>query len=253
MHDDILVTSGLSRHFGGVRAVNEVTFSVPKGQLRAIIGPNGAGKTTLFNLLSGQLHSHSGHIYFKGKEITGRSPSYLCRHGLGRTFQVNSVFLNFTVLENVQLANMAHQGKTWNFWSPARKVLVEESKAILEMVGLADQADKLGSALSHGDRRRLEIALTLACKPELLLLDEPTCGMSLSEKPHLVKLIQNIVREKGITAVLIEHDMDVVFSVADRITVMHRGAILAEGSLREIQANPKVQEVYLGEDYRAPV
>jgi branched-chain amino acid transport system ATP-binding protein len=250
--DDILATVGLCRHFGGVQAVNYFTFSVPTGQLRAIIGPNGAGKTTLFNLVSGQLPCHSGHIYFKGKEITGRPPSYLCRHGLGRTFQVNSIFLNFTVLENVQLAYMVQQGKTWNLWSPARKVLVEESEVILDMVGLADQAGKLGSALSYGDRRRLEIALTLACKPDLLLLDEPTCGMSLSEKPQLVKLIQNIVREKGITAVLIEHDMDVVFSVADRITVMHRGAIIAEGSLREIQANSKVQEVYLGEDRCAP-
>lgn len=251
MPEEILAAVGLKRRFGGVHAVDDVSLAVPRGQLRAIIGPNGAGKTTLFNLLTGQLPCHSGHIYFRGRDITGLPPHYLCRHGLGRTFQINSIFLNATVLENVQLALLAHRGKTWNLWSPAHKLLRREAEELLDVVGLSDQAGKAGSALSHGDRRRLEVALALACQPEVLLLDEPTCGMSIGEKPGMVRLIQDIVRQKGITAVLIEHDMEVVFSVAERVTVMHRGSIIAEGAPGEIQANARVQEVYLGEDRHA--
>ena len=251
MTDEILATSKLSRRFGGVHAVRDVTLTVPRGQLRAIIGPNGAGKTTLFNLLTGQLPCHSGRIFFKGKDVTGLPPHYLCRHGLGRTFQINSIFGNATVLENVQLALLAHQGKTWNLFASAKRLLVREAEELFELLGLANQAGKLGSALAYGDRRRLEVALALACQPELLLLDEPTSGMSLSEKPEMVKLIRNIAREQGVTAVLIEHDMDVVFSMADWITVMHQGTILADGTPREIQANHRVQEVYLGEDRHA--
>jgi len=249
--DAILTTSKLSRSFGGVHAVREVSLSVPKGQLRAIIGPNGAGKTTLFNLLTGQLPSDSGRVFFKGADITGLPPHYLCRHGLARTFQINSIFQSATVLENVQLALLAYRGKTWNPLASTRKLLIPETEELLERLGLADQAGKVGSTLSYGDRRRLEVALALACQPELLLLDEPTSGMSLSEKPSLVELIQTIVKEKGVTTVLIEHDMDVVFSVSDRITVMHQGSVIAEGAPGEIQANPRVQEVYLGEEHRA--
>lgn len=251
MTEEILATSKLSRSFGGVHAVREVSLGVPKGQLRAIIGPNGAGKTTLFNLLTGQLPCDSGRIFFKGADITGLPPHYLCRHGLARTFQINSIFLSATVRENVQLALLANRGKTWNPLASARRLMLRETDELLERLGLADQADKAGSALSYGDRRRLEMALALACRPELLLLDEPTSGMSLSEKPSLVQLIQSIVKEKSVTTVLIEHDMDVVFSVSDRITVMHQGAVIAEGAPGEIQANPRVQEVYLGEERRA--
>jgi branched-chain amino acid transport system ATP-binding protein len=249
--DEILSTSKLCRSFGGVHAVKDVTLTVPRGQLRAIIGPNGAGKTTLFNLLTGYLSCDAGRIFFKGSDITGFPPHYLCRHGLGRTFQLNSIFPNATILENVQLALLAHRGKTWNPLASARRLMLRETEELLDRLGLADQADKVGSALSYGDRRRLEMALALACQPELLLLDEPTSGMSLGEKPALVRLIQEVVKEKGVTTVLIEHDMDVVFSVSDRITVMHQGSILAEGTPGEIQANPRVQEVYLGEDHRA--
>ena len=251
MTQEILATSKLSRSFGGVRAVGDVTLGVPKGQLRAIIGPNGAGKTTLFNLLTGQLRCDAGRIFFKGADITGRPPHYLCRNGLARTFQINSIFLSATVFENVQLALLAHRGKTWNPLTSARRLMIRETEELLDRLGLADQADKPGGTLSYGDRRRLEMALALACQPELLLLDEPTSGMSLSEKPALVQLIQEIVKEKGVTTVLIEHDMDVVFSVSDRITVMHQGAVIAEGAPGEIQANARVQEVYLGEERHA--
>jgi branched-chain amino acid transport system ATP-binding protein len=249
--EEILATSKLSRSFGGVRAVGDVTLGVPTGQIRAIIGPNGAGKTTLFNLLTGELRCDAGRIYFKGADITGRSPHYLCRHGLARTFQINSIFLSATVFENVQLALLAYRGKTWNPFVAARRLMIRETEEILDRLGLADQADKPGRTLAYGDRRRLEVALALACQPELLLLDEPTSGMSLSEKPALVRLIQSIVKEKGVTTVLIEHDMDVVFSVSDRITVMHQGSVIAEGTPGEIQANARVQEVYLGDERHA--
>lgn len=251
MSEAILVVEKLSRSFGGVRAVKDVSLAVPAGQLRAVIGPNGAGKSTLFNLLTGQVPCNSGRILFKGVEVTGRAPHYLCRHGLGRTFQINSIFLNSTVIENVQLALLAHHGKIWNMFSAARELFVREAEALLEMLGLAREAGKLGAALSYGDRRRLEVALALACQPQLLLLDEPTAGMSLSDKPRMIALIRGIVREKGVTAVLIEHDMDVVFSVADWITVMHQGSVVADGPPQEIQANARVQEVYLGEEQRA--
>ncbi len=251
MSEAILVVDKLSRSFGGVHAVKDVSLTVPAGQLRAVIGPNGAGKSTLFGLLTGQLPCDSGRVIFKGVDVTGRAPHYLCRLGLGRTFQINSIFLNASVLENVQLALLAHHGKTWNMFSAARKLFVREAETLLEMLGLAREAGKLGLALSYGDRRRLEVALALACQPQLLLLDEPTAGMSLRDKPRMVALIREIVREKGVTAVLIEHDMDMVFSVADCITVMHQGSVVAEGPPQEIQANARVQEVYLGEEQRA--
>jgi len=249
--DAILVAERLSRSFGGVHAVKDVSLSVPAGQLRAVIGPNGAGKSTLFNLLTGLVPCNSGRVLFKGADVTGLAPHTLCRQGLGRTFQINSIFVSATVLENVQLALLAHQGKTWNMIAAAGKLLVREAEELLAMLGLANHAGKLGSALSYGDRRRLEVALALACQPQLLLLDEPTAGMSLADKPAMVGLIRTIAREKGVTAVLIEHDMDVVFSVADWITVMHQGAVVADGPPREIRANARVQEIYLGEDARA--
>ena len=251
MTDEILAVSKLSRSFGGVRAVNDVTLRVPRGQLRAIIGPNGAGKTTLFNLLTGQIRCDAGQIVFKGADVTRRPPHYLCRNGLARTFQINSIFLSATVFENVQLAFLGHRGKTWNPLVLARRLMIRETDELLERLGLAERADKPAGALSYGDRRRLEVALALACQPDLLLLDEPTSGMSLSEKPALVRLIQSVVKEKGVTTVLIEHDMDVVFSVSDRITVMHQGTVLAEGVPGEIQTNARVQEVYLGTERHA--
>ena len=247
MSAPILAIERLSRRFGGVQAVKDVSLEVHPGELRAIIGPNGAGKSTLFGLLTGQLKPDAGRVVFKGDDITGRAPHALARRGLGRTFQINSVFVSATVLENVQLALLAHHGRTWNMLSAAHKLCVPEARALLDMLGLGAEADKSGAALSYGDRRRLEVALALACRPQVLLLDEPTAGMSMGDKPRMVALIRDIVREKGVTALMIEHDMDLVFSAADRITVMHQGGVIAEGAPREIQANARVQEIYLGE------
>jgi branched-chain amino acid transport system ATP-binding protein len=248
MSGDVLTVENLSRRFGGVHAVKEVNFAVPAGRMHAVIGPNGAGKSTFFNLLTGFIRCDSGRIVFKGKDVTGLPPHVLCRLGLGRTFQINSIFASATVLENVQVALLAHRRKIWNMVAAADRLLVHEAEALLATLGLADRAGKLGSALSYGDRRRLEVALALACEPQLLLLDEPTAGMSLPDKPGMVELIRKVGRERGVTVVLIEHDMDIVFSVADRITVLHQGAVVAEGTPQEIRANAQVQQIYLGED-----
>jgi branched-chain amino acid transport system ATP-binding protein len=251
MNGDVLTVENLSRRFGGVHAVKDVNFAVPAGRMHAVIGPNGAGKSTFFNLLTGLIPCDSGRIVFKGRDVTGLPPHALCRLGLGRTFQINSIFASATVLENVQVALLAHRRKIWNMGAAADRLLVREAEALLATLGLADRAAKRGAALSYGDRRRLEVALALACEPELLLLDEPTAGMSLADKPAMVELIRKVGRERGVTVVLIEHDMDIVFSVADRITVLHQGAVVAEGAPPEIKANAQVQQIYLGEDLDA--
>jgi branched-chain amino acid transport system ATP-binding protein len=251
MSGDVLTVERLSRRFGGVHAVRNVNFAVPAGRLHAVIGPNGAGKSTFFNLLTGFIRCDSGRVVFKGKDVTGLPPHALCRLGLGRTFQINSIFASASVLENVQVALLAHRRKIWNMSAAADKLLVREAEALLAALGLADRIGKLGSTLSYGDRRRLEVALALACEPDLLLLDEPTAGMSLPDKPGMVELIRKVGRERGVTVVLIEHDMDMVFSVADRITVLHQGAVVAEGTPGEIKANTQVQQIYLGEELDA--
>jgi len=251
MSDSVLIVEGLSRNFGGVQAVKDVNLAVPAGQLRAVIGPNGAGKSTFFNLLTGYIPCNSGRILFRGKDVTGLPPHSLCRLGLGRTFQINSIFSNARVLENVQVALLAHRRRIWNMWAAADKLLVREAEELLTTLGLEARAEKLGSELSYGDRRRLEVALALACEPQLLLLDEPTAGMSIPDKPGMVELIRKVSRERGVTVILIEHDMDIVFSVADEITVLHQGAVVAQGTPQEIKSNEQVQKIYLGEDVDA--
>ena len=248
MSDSVLIVEDLSRNFGGVQAVKDVNLAVPAGQMRAVIGPNGAGKSTFFNLLTGYIPCNSGRILFRGKDVTGLPPHSLCRLGLGRTFQINSIFASATVLENVQVALLAHRRRIWNMWAAADKLLVFEAEELLTTLGLKDRAEKLGSELSYGDRRRLEVALALACEPQLLLLDEPTAGMSIPDTTGLVELIREVSRERGVTVILIEHDMDIVFSVADEITVLHQGAVVAQGTPQEIRSNEQVQQIYLGED-----
>ncbi len=248
MSDSVLIVEDLSRNFGGVQAVKDVNLAVPAGQLRAVIGPNGAGKSTFFNLLTGYIPCTSGRILFRGKDVTGLPPNSLCRLGLVRTFQINSIFSNARVLENVQVALLAHRRRIWNMWAAADKLLVREAEELLTTLGLEARAEKLGSELSYGDRRRLEVALALACEPQLLLLDEPTAGMSIPDKPGMVELIRKVSRERGVTVILIEHDMDIVFSVADEITVLHQGAVVAQGTPQEIKSNEQVQQIYLGED-----
>jgi branched-chain amino acid transport system ATP-binding protein len=243
----ILQTRGLRKHFGGVQAVNGVDLSVATGDLRAIIGPNGAGKTTLFNLLTGDLAHDSGQIYFGGKEVSGLRPDELCRRGMGRTFQITSIFRRLTVQENVQTALLTHHRRQFNIFAPARRLYREAAASLLERVGLAEQATKPSGILSHGDQRRLEMALALAAEPRLLLLDEPTAGMAPRERHEIMQLAARIAADTALTIVFTEHDMDVVFAVATRITVLHQGAVLAEGAPAEVRANPDVRRVYLGE------
>ena len=242
----VLEVTALRKHFGGVQAVNGVNLAVPEGDLRAIIGPNGAGKTTLFNLITGDLHHDSGRIAFLGREINGLQPQDLSRRGLARTFQITSIFKRLTVLENVQTALLTHHGRHYNFLVPARRLYREPAMVLLERVGLAAQAAKPSGIMSHGDQRRLELAIALAGEPRLLMLDEPTAGMAPRERHEIMALVAGIADSSGLTIVFTEHDMDVVFAVAREITVLHQGAVLAEGKPMDVRANPEVQRVYLG-------
>jgi branched-chain amino acid transport system ATP-binding protein len=247
-----LRTVGLKKHFGGVLAVNGVNLTVPAGDLRAIIGPNGAGKTTLFNLITGDLAHDSGQIYVGGEEVSGLSPPDLCRRGLGRTFQVTSIFRRLSTFENVQTALLTHHRRHYNILRPARRLYREATIRLLERVGLAAQAAKPSGILAHGDQRRLELAIALASEPHLLMLDEPTAGMASPERHEIMALVAAIAREAALTVVFTEHDMDVVFAVARRITVLHQGAVLAEGSPLEVRGNAEVQRVYLGQEKVRP-
>jgi branched-chain amino acid transport system ATP-binding protein len=242
----VLHTVGLRKHFGGVLAVNGVDLTVPEGDVRAIIGPNGAGKTTLFNLITGELRHDSGQIYFQGEEVSGLAPPDLCRRGLGRTFQVTSIFRGLTAVENVQTALLIHRGQQLDILRPARRLHRDEAMALLERVGLGAQAAKPSGILSHGDQRRLELAIALATAPKVLMLDEPTAGMAPRERHELMALVAGIAGAAHLTIIFTEHDMDVVFAVARRITVLHQGAIIAEGAPPEVRDNPEVQRVYLG-------
>ena len=243
----VLEVAGLRKRFGGVQAVNGVDLAVPPGDLRAVIGPNGAGKTTLFNLITGDLAHDAGVVYFEGTDVSGLPPHELCRRGMGRTFQITSIFRRLTALENVQTAFLAHHRRHGNLFLPARRLYREEAGMLLERVGLQDQAGKPSGILAHGDQRRLELAIALASEPRLLLLDEPTAGMAPRERHDIMALVAKIARDTRLTVVFTEHDMDVVFAVASRISVLHQGAVLAEGTPVDVRANADVQRVYLGQ------
>jgi len=243
----ILRVEGVSKSFGGLMAVSDVSFSIREGERCAIIGPNGAGKTTLFNLLNGHLFPDAGRVYFQGEEITGLPPHRICRKKISRSFQRVSIFSNLSVFENIQVAVLASQRKTRNIFSAARKLSREETHSILEDVGLRKQEGIISGTLSHGDQKRLELAIALASNPRLLLLDEPTQGMSPAETNETMALIDRITRQKGLTLLFIEHDIGAVFAIADIIRVMHEGRILAEGTPEQIRKNDEVQRVYLGE------
>ena len=245
--DLVLQTVGLQKRFGGVQAVNGVDLSVEPRELRAIIGPNGAGKTTLFNLITGDLAHDSGRIYFGGEEVNGLPPHQLCRRGMGRTFQITSIFRRLTVLENVQTALLSHHRRHYNVFAPARRLYRDDAFALLDRVGLRGEAPKPAGILAHGDQRRLELAIALASAPRLLMLDEPTAGMAPRERHEIMELVAGVGADTGLTIVFTEHDMDVVFAVARRITVLHQGAVIAEGAPAEVRANDEVQRVYLGQ------
>jgi len=242
----VLETQGLMKRFGGLGAVNGVDLVIPRGDLRAIIGPNGAGKTTLFNLITGDIRHDSGLVFFRGEEISALPPHEICRRGIGRTFQITSVFRRLTVLENVQTALLSHHRQHNNLFARATRLHRDVALALLERVGLREQAPKPSGILSHGDQRRLELAIALASEPRLLMLDEPTAGMAPRERHALMALVAHIAAETGLTVLFTEHDMDVVFAVARRITVMHQGSVIAEGDPQEIRLDPEVHRIYLG-------
>ena len=241
-----LQTKEITKEFGKLRAVNEVSLEIKQGDIHAIIGPNGAGKSTYFNLITGYHSATAGKVIYKGKEITRLPAFQRCKLGITRSFQITSIYPKLTVYESVLMALLAHRKATLKFFSPAQKLFREEVWRILESVGLADQAEALGDSISHGDKKRLELAVTIGTEPEVLLLDEPTCGMSPEETEGTMALVNRLSQERGLTILFTEHDMNVVFGIAKRISVLHQGTLIADGSPQEVRTSAEVQKVYLG-------
>ncbi len=243
----MLDIQGLKKSFGGVVATDSVTLGVDAGELHAIIGPNGAGKTTLIAQLSGDLRPDAGHVVFNGRDITTVPTHRRSHFGLARSFQITSVFMGLSVIDNVALAVQAHDGHSFRFWQPAttQARLRKPALEVLEKVGLASRAGTIASALSHGERRQLEIAMALATDPTFLLLDEPMAGMGAEESAAMVSILRSLKGEK--TILLVEHDMDAVFALADRISVLVYGRIIATGKPEDIRKNADVRSAYLGE------
>ena len=243
---ELLRIAGVQRRFGGLRALNGVTLAVGEGERLALIGPNGAGKTTLFNLIAGELAPTAGQIVFDGQNVTRLRPHQRAVRGLARTFQKNNLFLGLSVLENVRLAVQRRRGQGFRVTRPASALgeVTDEALDLLGRLELRDRQAMPARGLSYGEQRQLEVAVALACRPRLLLLDEPTAGMSPAETAGMIDLVRSLPRE--ITLLIIEHDMDVVFAIADRIVVLHYGEVLAEGRPEEVRNNPDVLAVYLG-------
>lgn len=242
----ILAVQGLSKAFGGVKAVDGITFSVARGEFLALIGPNGAGKSTCFNMINGQLAPDAGDILLDGRSIARLSPRRIWSAGVGRTFQIAATFGSFTVIENVQMALLSHAGEVHRYFGSVAPRHREAALALLDRVGMADQADRSSRELAYGDVKRLELAMALANDPKLLLMDEPTAGMAPQERNDLIALVKRLVVERSISVLFTEHSMDVVFAFADRIVVLARGRLIAEGNAASIRANPDVQAIYLG-------
>ena len=247
MADVLLAVEGLTKRFGGILASDNIALDVKQGELHAIIGPNGAGKTTLIGQLTGMLAPDTGTVRFAGEDITALPAYSRSLLGLARSFQITSLFLDLSALDNVALAVQAHAGHSFQFWRDARKEkdLREPALAALARVGLADRADRPASALSHGEHRQLELAMALAGKPRMLLLDEPMAGLGTDESARMVNLLRELKREY--TILLIEHDMEAVFALADRISVLVYGRVIASGTPEVIRANKDVRDAYLGE------
>ena len=232
--------------FGDFRAVDGANLTVDQGALVAVIGPNGAGKSTLFNLITGQLHAIRGEVLFNGQDIS-RMPAYqISRKGIARSFQIANIFHRLTVFKNVQVSVLSQERKSRTLFHPASTMAVEETNRILEMVGLLGKSSSIAGSLSHGDQRILEIAIALGGKPQLLILDEPTAGMSPEETMAAMELVKNLTVSQGLTLLFCEHDMEVVFNVAQSIMVMHQGRTIIQGSVDEVRNNRDVQEAYLG-------
>jgi branched-chain amino acid transport system ATP-binding protein len=242
----VLEVAGLAKSFDGVEVVRGVDFGVAASELLAMIGPNGAGKTTCFNMLNGQLAPDAGSVRLRGADIVGLKPREISRLGVGRTFQVTETFGSMTVRENVQLALLSRHRRLADGWTRAAELHRGDADRLLERVGMLDQAGRTCAVLAYGDLKRVELAVALAGEPRLLLMDEPTAGMAAAERGELMTLAAAIARERSIAVLFTEHDMDVVFAHADRIVVLHRGQVIAQGKPAEVRANPEVRDVYLG-------
>lgn len=242
----VLDVKNLSRSFGGLVAVSDVSFSVAKAELLALIGPNGAGKTTCFNMLMGQLKPSAGQVFLNGEDITGMPPRKVWRKGVGRTFQITGTYPSMTVIENVQMALLSHHKRLFDLQRYAHTQYRDDAGVLLELVGMQDQAERASAVLAYGDLKRLELAIALAHDPILLLMDEPTAGMAPKERIALMQLTADIVSKRQISALFTEHDMDVVFAHAHRVMVLNRGELIANGSVEQVRNDAQVQEVYLG-------
>lgn len=245
----MLRVESVFKSFDEFMAVNGANLQVEKGEIVAVIGPNGAGKTTLFNLITGLLKPDRGRIFFKEEDITPLPPYEICRRGITRSFQIVNIFPRLTVFGNVQVAVLSHQRRSSNLFHPADRIAVKETREILETVGLLDKEDHIAGSLSHGDQKILEIAIALGNEPELLILDEPTAGMSPEETQKTMELIKRLTKMRELTILFCEHDMEIVFSIAQRIMVMRHGRTIIQGTPEEVRSNPEVQEAYLGEEY----
>ncbi len=241
-----LAVIALRKSFGAVRAVDDMNFDVASGEFLALIGPNGAGKTTCFNIINGQLPPDSGNVRFDGGDIAKLPPREICRRGIARTFQIAATFGSMTVAENIQMALIAHGRQTYRLWRPATSYHRQRALELLRQVGMHEAADRPCRELAYGDVKRVELAIALATDPRLLLMDEPTAGMAPRERNELIALVKRLVVERGISVLFTEHSMDVVFAFADRIIVMARGRLIADGDAKTIRNDPLVQQVYFG-------
>jgi len=242
----MLQVDAVIKSFDDFKAVNGANLTIRKREIVAVIGPNGAGKTTLFNLITGQLKRDSGKIIFNGEDISELPPYQICKKGISRSFQIVNIFPRHTVFGNVQVAVLSHQRRSSNLFRPAQNIAIEETKRILETVGLLDKEKNIAGSLSHGDQKILEMAIALGNEPELLILDEPTAGMSPEETLATMELITRLAQIRGLTILFCEHDMDIVFSIAQSIMVMRQGRTIIQGSPEEVRSNKEVQEAYLG-------
>jgi branched-chain amino acid transport system ATP-binding protein len=237
----------LTKSFAGFVAVDGVSLAVETRQIAAVIGPNGAGKSTFFNLITGHLRPDGGQVLLDGRDITGTPPHRICRMGIGRSFQRTNIFPRLSVFENVQAALLAHRGRGRDFWSRSETFYRDEAAALLQSIGLGPQAAAVAGTLSYGNQKQLELGIALASEPSVLLLDEPTAGMSASETQDTMRLLEHIAEERGLTLIFTEHDMEVVFAIAEKIAVFYQGRVLAEGTPAEVRGDPDVRRVYLGE------
>jgi branched-chain amino acid transport system ATP-binding protein len=242
----VLEISGLSKSFGGFRAVSDVSLTVETRQIAAVIGPNGAGKSTLFNLITGHLRPDRGTVRLDGRDITGVPPHRTCRLGIGRSFQRTNIFPKLTVFQNLQAAYLVHHGHGGNFWLRSEALYRDETATLLGSIGLLGHETTVAGTLSYGNQKQLELGLALASDPQILLLDEPTAGMSAAETHETIRLLERIAAERSLTLLFTEHDMEVVFSIAQKIAVLHQGQVIAEGLPDAVRADPEVRRVYFG-------